>query len=425
MNQNTAADPSCQWSQQIFLSETGGMTMTFSSMYQGAASISNQIPATFGTGRLNAWGYDSGTLCWSGVTPGMTSTVQVFSQTLQVAFAGPPANPVQITAAPATVSLTAESTSDTASTTVAVNLSDKAQPWSAAVFPANRTNAWLTVSPRSGTGPAQLKLQANGAGFSPGVYRATIVLQSPNAIPATVNIPIMFVLGSGTITGDTNIAGIANAASFQSVAAPGMIALITGSNLANSTSSAPSGITFPTYTIDGVSVQVNGIPAPMISIAPSLLTVQIPYEVGAGPAVLGVNNNGQIAGRAFQITPSAPGIAADSNGFVANGATVAANATASLTMTGEGDITPALKPGFIPSGKAGTVSGYTPRLPLSVTVGGQPVFINSYGLEAGTIGTTLVNFTVPAWISPGVQPVVVTVNGVSSPPVNINVPAPN
>ena len=132
---------------------------------------------------------------------------------------------------------------------------------------------------------------------------------------------------------------------------------------------------------------VNGITAPFVSISPSLRMVQIPYEAGAGPAVLGVNNNGQIAGYAFKIAPSAPAVAADSNGFVAGGATVAANGTASLTMTGEGDVTPSLKTGYVPSGKAGLAS-----------VGGQPVFVNSYGLETGTIGTTLVNFTVPGWM---------------------------
>jgi uncharacterized protein (TIGR03437 family) len=234
----------------------------------------------------------------------------------------------------------------------------------------------------------------------------------------------MFVVGSGTITGDTAISGVSNIASGQSVAAPGMIAVISGSHLANSASSAPTNTTMPTFTLDGVTVQVNGLPAPVLSISPSLLTVQIPYEAGAGPTVLGVNNNGQIAGYAFKIAPSAPAIAADSNGFVAGSATVAANGLASLTMTGEGDVTPSLRTGYAPSGRAGIVSAYKARLPLTVTVGGQPVFINSYGLETGTIGTTLVNFAVPGWIPSGVQPVVVTVNGVQSPPVNINIPAP-
>jgi uncharacterized protein (TIGR03437 family) len=61
-----------------------------------------------------------------------------------------------------------------------------------------------------------------------------------------------------------------------------------------------------------------------------------------------------------------------------------------------------------------------PAMPLSVTVGGVPALLQFAGLAPGNIGTTQVNFYVPASLS-GAQPVVVTVDGASRPPVNVTV----
>jgi uncharacterized protein (TIGR03437 family) len=444
MTQNTSADPSCQWSQQLFIDEINGDTTTISSLLQGPVvfgtagpSIASQIPAIFGTTRLFAWNSVSGTLCWSGVTPGASSDLYVGlgvgSVTLQVNFAGPPAIPAQITASPESISMTAPDSNTTATGTFSLTLSEQTQPWTASIFPANRTTGWLTVSQISGTGNAQIKLQAIGTGFEPGAYRATIVFQSPNAIPSTVNVPVMFVLGSGSITGDTAISGLFNAGSLAAAASPGMVALINGSHLANSTGKAPPNGATPegelpgagpvpnNYTVDGVSVQVNGVSAPIVAISPSQLTVQIPYEAGAGPAVVGVNNNGQIAGYQFQVAPAAPGIFTDANGFVAGNANAVIGGKVTFTYTGDGDVTPALTTGITPTGTASTPSTYKSRFPIVVSVGGAGVFVNSYGLQPGVLGTTLVNITIPASVPTGVQPVVVTVNGVSSPPAMLNV----
>jgi hypothetical protein len=46
-----------------------------------------------------------------------------------------------------------------------------------------------------------------------------------------------------------------------------------------------------------------------------------------------------------------------------------------------------------------------------------------HGLHPGSIGTTLVNITVPGWIQPGDQPLVVTVGGRRQPGGHDNQPA--
>ena len=54
-------------------------------------------------------------------------------------------------------------------------------------------------------------------------------------------------------------------------------------------------------------------------------------------------------------------------------------------------------------------------------MGGVPAFLPYFAESAGLLGTLQVNFTVPSTVAVGTQPVVITVNGVKSPAVNIQV----
>jgi uncharacterized protein (TIGR03437 family) len=67
---------------------------------------------------------------------------------------------------------------------------------------------------------------------------------------------------------------------------------------------------------------------------------------------------------------------------------------------------------------------FKPALPFTLTIGGAPAFLTSYGIAAGSYGMTTMNVTIPGSTPTGVQPVVVTVGGVSSPPVNVTITAP-
>jgi uncharacterized protein (TIGR03437 family) len=415
--QDTAADPSCQWPVHIHLDDVGGYLDVVSSLYNGQANISSQIDSIFGTTRIDAWGSISGTICVGGITPPATQTFEYvlsdgYSQQMTVTFVGPPANPAKITASPSTISLAGSGPA-----TLAVGLTDKTQPWTASVYPANRTTSWLSVSQLSGTGPAQLSLTANGTGFEPGVYRATIVLQCINALPQSVSVPVMFVLGGST--SGTFITGVGSSANYQNVAAAGMILSVFGANLANTTATTP-GISPLPFSTAGVSAFINGLAAPLLYVSPSQLNLQVPYEAGAGPAVIGINNNGQVAGFQFNITPSAPGIFSDGAGNLIPKSTATAGGNATLYVTGAGDAPSSVKTAYWPSSATSAANLPKPILPLSVTVGGSPAFLLFYGLPSGLLGTTQVNFIVP-YLDPGVYPVVVTVGGASSPPVNLTV----
>ena len=412
------SNPACQFPVQLNLNDTGGYPNLFSTLYAGTENLVNQFAQVFGTMRLQAWSSLQGTLCLNGITaPGTDYVYAVradnFVQQVQVNFAPATANPTAISVSPSSIALSTATVSQTAQATLNVAIGDKTQPWTAAIYPANRTSGWLTVSQLSGTGAGQIVLTASGYGFEPGAYRAWIVIQSQNAQPQTVSVPIMFVLGAAGSS--MSIASVANPASGQTTGAPGMLLSVFGTNLASSTLTPP-GLQLP-YSAGAVSATVNNIAAPLLYVSPNQINIQIPYEVGSGPAVLGISNNGQVAGFQFQIAPSAPAIYTDGNGNLAGDPTVAAGALATLYLNGAGDVTPALDTGV----EINAGSNVVPVLPLSIAVGGAPALIKQAGLAFNTLGTTQVQFYVPANAATGPQPVVVTVNGVASLPVNVTV----
>lgn len=424
ISQNTSAPSSCQWSTQLNADDVGGVAgFLLDGLFAGGVDLTSQIPSIFGSERLTAWGGLQGTLCFGGITPPASDIVSISrsdgsSQQLTVSFTGPLANPGTLSASPANVSLALQPafrnfSSTPAQPALTVNLSDKTQSWTASIYPANVTTGWLTGSPLSGVGSGQITLTATGAGFEPGVYRATIVIQNANAIPQVVNVPVMMVLGGSS---SISIGGVVLYGSNIAAASPGTLLSFYGSNLANSTASA-SGSPLP-FSLAGVSATVNDLAAPVLFVSPNVVNIQVPYEVGAGPAVLGVNNNGAIAGFQFQIAPASPAILSDGNGNATPQVTVKQGGDFAVYAVGVGDVSPAVSTGFAPSVLASLPE---PLLPLSVTVGGIPAFVQFAGIAPGLIGLTQVNIAVPASVPTGVQPVVLTVGGVASPSVNVTV----
>jgi uncharacterized protein (TIGR03437 family) len=176
-------------------------------------------------------------------------------------------------------------------------------------------------------------------------------------------------------------------------------------------------------SMQGITATVNGVAAPLYYVSPGQLNIQIPYETGAGPAVVAVNNGGQVAVFPFTVTMAAPGLynsAIDnSTGQPASSAT--AGTVLLLFMTGDGDITPFLATGATPSSNTTASQLPKPRLPVTVTVGGVAATVLFAGIPAGLTGVTQIDITVPANAPTGTQEVVVTVGGVAAPPVMLTV----
>ena len=429
MSRNPAADPGCQWSQLLTVDETGGYALRITGLAAGNIDITDRVPAMFGTTSLAPYGSLTGTLCWSGITPPASNNLLIaladeFGNTLEsgltVSFAASAANPTTLSVSPTSLAMQqASSTQALPNKALVMTLADQTQSWTASVSPGNRTTTWLNLSQYFGTGNSQITVTASGAGFEPGVYRALIAFQSANAVPQVVTVPVMFVWGA---SGGSSISSLTNAFSYIPTASPGEIMTVFGLQLATSVQLA-SDLPLP-FAMDGVTAAVNGLAAPLYYTSPGQLNIQIPFEAGIGNAVLGVNNHGQISGYQFQIAASAPAIVTDINGNIVPGVLPSnpLGTVAVMYLTGDGDMTPALATGTAPAAGTALTSLPRPRLPVSVTVAGVQAFLQFIGVTPGVVGLTQVNLIVPRSVTAGIQPVVVTVGGVSSPPAHLIMP---
>jgi len=215
------------------------------------------------------------------------------------------------------------------------------------------------------------------------------------------------------------VGGAGNAASGRQSYAPGMFLSVYGTAFGSFSQSAGT-IPLPRY-LAGFEAWVNGVTAPLYYVSPNQVNLQIPYETKPGTATLTVGNPYLNINYSLQIAESAPGIFT-TNGFAAAPFSGAARGqTTTLFITGEGQVSPSLPDGTSPSSGTPVSQLPKPNLPVTLTVAGLPATIAFYGIPAGLVGVTQIDYVVPANAPPGVQPLVVTVGGVASPAANFNV----
>jgi len=122
-----------------------------------------------------------------------------------------------------------------------------------------------------------------------------------------------------TMQAAPQVDGVVNAASFAGSLAPGSLAALFGSNLADTVHQNlfdASRNAFPT-SVAGVSVSVNGVPAPLIYTSPGQINFQVPWETPVGPAAVQVTRD-TVASNALTVTFSATSPSA----FAANGVAI-------------------------------------------------------------------------------------------------------
>jgi uncharacterized protein (TIGR03437 family) len=228
----------------------------------------------------------------------------------------------------------------------------------------------------------------------------------------------------------TNLAGggfsSANAASGKQAFAPGMIMSVYGTGLGTLAQSATT-IPLPEY-MAGFQAYIGNYPVPLYYVGPNQVNLQIPYETAPGPNELTLYNpwvpNGLTS--AFTVSATAPGIFTFANGTVNPSSTGSPGQVATLFITGEGQVTPSLADGTTPSVGTPVANLPKPRAAVSMTVGSIAVSTTAasnwfVGIPSGLVGVTQINFTIPSNVTPGLQPVVVTVGGVASPPAYITI----
>jgi uncharacterized protein (TIGR03437 family) len=327
---------------------------------------------------------------------------------LTFTYAAGAANP-----APQTVSITASGSPDSTFTASATS-----------------TGSWLSVSPATATAnaatPATLTITANPANLTVGSYTGAVTVTAGTGTTGggTINVTLTVTAPIPVIT------TIVNGASFLGGAvSPGEFISVLGTSLGPVTPVGPTLNTNGSISTTGGNVQVffNSTPAPLTYVSSGQINCLVPYEVnGASTIAVQVKFFGQPSNSMnVNIAQSAPGIFSSNASGTGQAAVLNANNTPNtagnaatrgtpiqIFMTGEGITSPQQADGAV-TPNATTV----PKLPVAVTIGGQPATVVFEGEAPGIVaGVLQLNVTVPTTIQPGANALVVTIGSVSSQP---------
>jgi len=265
-------------------------------------------------------------------------------------------------------------------------------------------------------GAATATLIVSGLQLPSGAGTITATYDNTSSASMAINVSST---GSGS-TVTPAIAGVANGANFHQGFAPGAVLSVFGSGLAPMPVTASS-VPLP-LSISGVEVLVDGVVAPLYYVSSTQLNIQIPYEITVNtPAVLSINNNGQVTTQSFPVSATAPGIFTDSTGALVPTATATPGQEIAFFLTGAGAVQPAIADGAAPAASTALTDLPTPVEATTVTIGGTVAKIDFIGIPSALVGVTQINVTVPNGIPLGPQQVVATIGGVASAPASITI----
>ncbi len=208
--------------------------------------------------------------------------------------------------------------------------------------------------------------------------------------------------------------GVVNAGSFAPFTAgvsPGELITIFGSNLAPSTQVASS-IPFPDM-LNGVQVNINGLPAPIYYVTATQISVLVPYATAGGSiASISVINNGTASNTvtAF-LNLTSPGVLTQTQNGVGAGSILhaadyslvttqnpaQAGETVAVYLTGLGAVNPAIPDGS--AGPSSTLSNATNT--ISADINGTTATVGFAGLAPQLAGLYQINLTIPTGLTSG------------------------
>lgn len=244
---------------------------------------------------------------------------------------------------------------------------------------------------------------------------------------------VQFTLNGSSNTPQATVAGFVNGGSFASGWTPGGAGSIFGTLLSDSADPVLANVAPFPVDLAGVSVTVNGRPAPLIFVSAGQINLQVPFETSTGTATVQINNNGKTASienvpinavqpGVFEITVGGARIAAalrqDFSVITPTNPAVPGEAV-QLYYTGGGRLNPALStnaPGPVPP--AFTVAT------AAVTVDGVTQQNLGSFYAPGLITANQVNFVLDPATGAGNRNLVLSLDGTDSQQVVLPVGAP-
>ncbi len=316
--------------------------------------------------------------------------------------------------------------------TVSLTSSGTAQ-FTASATAAN-SGTWLSVTPASGTAsttPTNLSVSVNPTGLAAGSYTGTITVSSPSVVtPLTLQVTL-----NVSAVATPVLVAIKNSASYTTGAvAPGELVLIGGTNV------GPATLTYGTVVasnntlstnVAGVQVFFDNTAAPIYYATATQTAVFVPYEVAGRPStvVTVVSQGGTSNALTYSVVSAQPGIFTQNSQGSGPGSIVnpdgsvngpnngaAAGSVILVYMTGEGQTNPGGVTGAITPGNGSGLK--MPIQTVTASIGGLVLTGNAIAYAGSAPndvnGVMQVNLIVPAGLTPGPQPIVVTVGSVSS-----------
>ena len=227
---------------------------------------------------------------------------------------------------------------------------------------------------------------------------------------------LQFAATSATVAAVTN-----SATNLTGAIAPGEVVVIYGSNIGAGklTTYTVNSSGLVSTSLGGTSVYFNGLPGPVVYTSPNQVAAVVPYNLtGTSVSVFVVNQGVTTAPVIVPIAAASPAIftlsgagsgqaaAINQDGSINGSASPAkAGSVVQLYATGFGQTNPSGQDGL-----PNAVPLPLPVLPVSVTIGGKTATVNYAGGAPQLIaGVMQVNVVIPSGLTPGAQPVVITV----------------
>ena len=225
----------------------------------------------------------------------------------------------------------------------------------------------------------------------------------------SVALPAPGFSGSGVYLNPTGIVNGASSAPFTAGISPGELLTLYGTGLADSLVVAQA-IPFPT-SLGNVQVSINGMPAPIYYVAPTQVSVVVPYGISGTIAQVQVTTDGnpsntvsafigETSAGVFSVPPGGLGYGAilHQDGTLVNKSSPAqANETVSVFLTGLGAVNPGISDGA--AGPSGTLSQATNT--ITADISGTTATVTYAGLAPGLAGLYQANVTIPSGLTAG------------------------